>query len=198
NVEQLFYFIRKERAPLTPENLEENLQFGSVRGSPTASLLRLMNGIYTPYIFGNTSWPESIRNNFSANFHHFMTSLTDTRYNLQGQTVFYIPIEAMNVEAETAIEDKPLVQRLEITMVHWTRQIKEFLRAKEAVEMGESLGPLEVIEFWREQCTDLSGISKQLDKPGVKHIEHILKMAKSSYVEPFQNMSQQIQVRENH
>ncbi|XP_018428368.1 PREDICTED: dynein heavy chain 2, axonemal [Nanorana parkeri] len=190
---QFLYFVRKERAHLTPENLEESLQFGSVRGSYIAALLRLMNGIYAPYIFGNTSWPESMRNNFSANVHRFLAALTDTKYKLQGHTVLYIPIEAMNVEAGAAIKDKELVQRLETAMVHWTRQIKEVLSAQEAVEMGESSGPLEEIEFWRERCTDLSGIGKQLDKPGVKHIEHILQMAKSSYVGPFQKLSKQIQ-----
>ncbi|XP_077326811.1 dynein axonemal heavy chain 2 [Lithobates pipiens] len=193
NTDQLFYFIRKEGACLTPENLEENLQFGSVRGPSIPALLRMMNGIYAPLLSGNTSWPESIRNNFSTNFHRFMSALTDTRYKSQGQTVLYIPIEAMNVEAETAIKDKELVHRLETIMVHWTRQIKELLSAQEAVEMGESTGPLEEIAFWRERCTDLSGISKQLDKLGVKHIHHILEMAKSSYVGPFQKLSKQIQ-----
>ncbi|XP_040202767.1 dynein heavy chain 2, axonemal [Rana temporaria] len=193
NMKQFFYFVRKERAPLTPEDLEENLQFGSVRGSYIAALLRLMNGIYAPYIFGNTSWPESIHNNFSANVHRFLAALTDTRYKLQGHTALYIPIEALNVEAETAIKDKEMVQRLETAMVHWTRQIKEVLSAQEAVEIGESSGPLEEIEFWRERCTDLSGIGKQLDKPGVKHIQHILEMAKSSYVGPFRKLSKQIQ-----
>ncbi|KAM8972622.1 dynein axonemal heavy chain 2 [Pelodytes ibericus] len=193
NVEQLIYFIRKERASLTPENLEETLQFGSMRGSYIVALLRLMNGVYAPYIFSNTSWPESIRNNFSAHFHRFLAALTDTRYKLQGHTVLYIPIEAMNLEPLEAIRDKELVQRLETAMVHWTRQIKEVLSAQEAVEMGESSGPLEEIEFWRDRCTDLSGISQQLDKPGVKHIEQILEMAKSSYIGPFQKLSKQIQ-----
>ncbi|KAM4675882.1 dynein axonemal heavy chain 2 [Discoglossus pictus] len=192
-VEQLMYFIRKEQACLTSGNLEETLQFGTVRGSYIVALLRLMNGIYTPYIFSNTTWPESIRNNFSAHVHRFLAALTDTRYKLQGHTVLYIPIEAMNLEVETAVKDKELVQRLETAMVHWTRQIKEVLSAQEAVEMGESSGPLEEIEFWRDRCTDLSGISKQLDKPGVKHIEQILEKAKSSYVGPFLKLSKQIQ-----
>ncbi|XP_063786889.1 dynein axonemal heavy chain 2 [Pseudophryne corroboree] len=193
NVEQLVYFIRRERSSLVPENLQENLQFGCVRGPYIVALLRLMNGVYAPYIFSNTTWPESIRNNFSAHAHRFLAALTDIRYKLQGHTVLYIPIEAMNLNAEVAVKDKEMVQRLETAMVHWTRQIKEVLSAQEALEMGESSGPLEEIEFWRDRCTDLSGISTQLDKPGVKHIELILEMAKSSYVGPFRKLSKQIQ-----
>lgn len=79
-------------------------------------------------------------------------------------------------------------------MIHWTRQIKEVLSAQETVETGENLGPLEEIEFWRNRCMDLSGISKQLVKPGVKHIESVLRFAKSSYLAPFLKLAQQIQV----
>ncbi|XP_072006034.1 dynein axonemal heavy chain 2 [Engystomops pustulosus] len=193
NVEQLMYFIRKEQVPLTPENMEEELQFGSLRGSYIVALLRLMNGVYSPYIFSDSSWPDSIRNDFLAHVHRFLATLTDTRYKLQGHTVLYIPIEAMNLPPQEAVTDKELVQRLETAMVHWTRQIKEVLSAQEAVEMRESSGPLEEIEFWRDRCADLSGISSQLDQPGVRHIELILALAKSSYIGPFQKLSKQIQ-----
>lgn len=80
------------------------------------------------------------------------------------------------------------------SMIHWTRQIKEVLSTQESVEIGENLGPLEEIEFWHNRCTDLSGISKQLVKQGVKHIETILQLAKSSYLSPFLKLAQQIQV----
>ncbi|XP_078526452.1 dynein axonemal heavy chain 2 isoform X1 [Lissotriton helveticus] len=193
SVDQIMYFIRKENATLRPETLEDNLQFGSVRGGHIEALLRLMNGIYAPQFFSITSWPESIKNHFAAQLHRFLASLTDTRYKLQGHTVLYIPIEAMNIQPEKAIQDKELVQRLETCMVHWTRQIKEVLSAQEALETGENSGPLEEIEFWADRVSDLSGISQQLDKPGVKHIEAILQLSKSSYITPFQKLSKQIQ-----
>lgn len=62
--------------------------------------------------------------------------------------------------------------------------------------MGENLGPLEEIEFWLNRCMDLSGISKQLVKQGVTHIESILRLARSSYLAPFVKLAQQIQVCE--
>lgn len=60
--------------------------------------------------------------------------------------------------------------------------------------MSENSGPLEEIEFWKNRCSDLSGISSQLDKPGVKKISHILELAKSSYTAPFTKLSGQIKV----
>lgn len=60
--------------------------------------------------------------------------------------------------------------------------------------MAENSGPLEEIEFWKNRCTDLSGITTQLDKPGVKRIALILETAKSSYVAPFLRLAGQIKV----
>uniref|UniRef100_A0A8C8ZZR2 Dynein axonemal heavy chain 2 n=1 Tax=Prolemur simus TaxID=1328070 RepID=A0A8C8ZZR2_PROSS len=190
---QIVYFIRQAPVPITPENFEATVQYGTVRGSYIPALLRLLGGVFAPQIFTNKTWPESIRNHFASHLHRFLACLTDTRYKLEGHTVLYIPTEAMNMKPEVVVKDKELVQRLETSMIHWTRQIKEVLSAQETVEIGENSGPLEEIEFWRNRCTDLSGISKQLVKQGVKHIESILRLAKSSYLAPFMKLAQQIQ-----
>lgn len=79
-------------------------------------------------------------------------------------------------------------------MVHWTRQIKEVLASQEAVETSENAGPLEEIDFWRNRCTDLSGISEQLQKDGVIRVQQILEHSKSSYVTSFKKLSKLIQV----
>ncbi|CAH6786111.1 Dnah2 [Phodopus roborovskii] len=190
---QIVYFIRQAPVPITPENFDATVQFGTVRGAYIPALLRLLSGVYVPQIFMNTTWPESIRNHFVSHLHRFLACLTDTRYKLEGHTVLYIPAEAINMDPEVVVKDKELVQRLETSMIHWTRQIKEVLSAQESVETGENLGPLEEIEFWHNRCMDLSGISKQLVKKGVKHIESILLLSKSSYLAPFMKLAQQIQ-----
>ncbi len=51
-------------------------------------------------------------------------------------------------------------------MIHWTRQIKEVLSSQDALQTAENAGPLEEIDFWKNRCADLSGISDQLDKRG--------------------------------
>lgn len=79
-------------------------------------------------------------------------------------------------------------------MVHWTRQIKEVLASQEAVETSENAGPMEEIDFWRNRCADLSGISEQLQKEGVIRVQQILEHSKSSYVASFKKLSKLIQV----
>ena len=60
-------------------------------------------------------------------------------------------------------------------------------------ESTESSGPLEEIEFWRRRCDDLSGISDQLNRDEVKKITKVLEIAKSSYLDQFQRLSNLIQ-----
>jgi len=53
-----------------------------------------------------------------------MASLTETAWDAQGKTMLYIPLEPIG-QPEVAAKQKDLVQRLESTLIHWTRQIKE-------------------------------------------------------------------------
>ena len=56
--------------------------------------------------------------------HRFMASLTETAWDQRGTTTLYIPSEDLD-NSELAAKQKDLVQRLESTLIHWTRQIKE-------------------------------------------------------------------------
>ena len=98
---------------ITPDNFLKVVQFGTVTGGQIESLLRMMTGIYAPTFFENTSWPDSIKNDFSAQLHKFLASLTDTRWKMDGKTVLYVPNEGIKMDNELAAKDKDLVQRLE-------------------------------------------------------------------------------------
>jgi dynein heavy chain len=111
----------------------------------------------------------------------------------KGKTVLYIPSENV-ADARAAAKDKDLVQRLETTVIHWTRQIKEVVNAQDHVtHSADSSGPLDEIEFWRRRTVDLSGISEQLQLDGVRNIVAVLEAAKSSYLGPFDVLAKLIQ-----
>ncbi|XP_071375886.1 dynein axonemal heavy chain 2, partial [Centroberyx affinis] len=192
-VEQLAYFIRASEAVIAAETFEMAVQFGTVRGDATQSLLRLMNGVHVPLVTLGTSWPESIKNNYTTRMHRFLTSLTDARFKMMGNTVLYIPAEGLQHSPEEASKDKELVQRLQIVVIHWTRQIKELLSAQETAEGKDNSGPLEEIAFWKSRCADLLGISQQLRKPAVKHIKSILQLSKSTYIQAFCKLAKEIE-----
>lgn len=108
------------------------------------------------------------------------------------------------------------MERLEITVIHWARQIKEVVSNPEMAHHMDNTGPLEEIEVrtgvlsardqrsslrdqvWRSRTVDLSGISEQLNRPEVKRIMEILKIAGSSYVKDFDDQAAMIQTGANY
>jgi dynein heavy chain len=141
----------------------------------------------------NNNWPDSIKKDFTGQLHKFMASLTETTNQAQGKTVLYVPSESIT-HYEEAAKDKDLVQRLESTAIHWTRQIKEVVNNQDnAAQSNETSGPLEEIKFWGDRVDDLTGISTQLNQQGVKSIVAVLEVTKSSYLEPFHVLSRSIQ-----
>ena len=79
---------------------------------------------------------------------------------------------------ENAAKQKDLVQRLETTLIHWTRQIKEVVNRQDDGEDAEDAGPLAEVRFWGDRTLDLSGIHNQLERNGVKQIVAVLDLAK--------------------
>ncbi|KAA0188249.1 Dynein heavy chain axonemal, partial [Fasciolopsis buskii] len=193
--DELNYFLYipdPHRTNITPENFDIRVQYGSISGRGIESLLRIMSTIFAPAFFSNTTWPDSIRNDFALQLQRFMSALTDARWKLENKTVLYLPNENLDQSAEVAAKNKDLVNRFEMIVIHWTRQIKTVLNSQNTTDEVEGTGPLEEIEFWRNRCEDLTGISRQLDKPAVKHITDILTSAKSSYVAAFMRLADEI------
>ncbi|XP_047429543.1 dynein axonemal heavy chain 2 [Mugil cephalus] len=192
-VEQLFYFIRLPGAVIAVQTFELGVQVGTVRGDSVQRLLHDMSSSHVPPIALSTYMEKSIKDSYTADLHCYLASLTDDMYTKLDKTVLYIPMEALQLSPEVASKDKQLVQRLEIAMIHWTDQIRELLSAQEIVKLRDSCGPLQEIAFWKRCSAKLLDISQQLQRPGVKHIENILKVAKSVYVQRFCKQAKDIQ-----
>ncbi|KAA3679117.1 dynein heavy chain, axonemal [Paragonimus westermani] len=192
---ELNYFIQvpdPQGVPISSDNFDLRIQYGSIVGKGIESLLRIMSTIFAPAFFANKTWPDSIKNDFALQLQRFMSALTDARWKLENKTVLYMPNENFDIPAEVAAKNKDLVNRFEMIVIHWTRQIKAVLNSQNTTDELEGTGPLDEIEFWRNRCEDLTGISRQLDKPQIKHIRDILTAAKSSYVAAFIRLSDEI------
>ncbi|RQM24639.1 hypothetical protein B5M09_005107 [Aphanomyces astaci] len=183
----IMYFVKNGQVSVKPTTAVTALQFGTIHGEGISSLLQLMNTFYMQRLQQETSWPESIQKEFTAQFYRFMSSLTETVSRGCGKTVLYLPPIALD---KANYKDKDLLQQLESTVIHWTRQIKEVVNNQDNAHDAEGAGPLEEIKFWEHRTEDLSGITDQLNRPGVKDIVDILSLAKSSYLQPFETLSQ--------
>ncbi|XP_035806180.2 dynein axonemal heavy chain 2 [Amphiprion ocellaris] len=189
-VEQLCYFIPTPGAKITAETFDAVIQFGTVRGDPLQSLFNHMTCLHAPAISMSTFRGKD---SYICNMHCFLMGLADELSKRSGNTMLYIPMEALQCSPEEAIKDKKLVQRMEIVMIHWTSQIKEQLDAQDTLTIRDDYGPLQEIEFWRSRSAKLLAICRQLQKPGVKTIETILKLVRSPYVERFCALAKEMQ-----
>nr|CAH8839495.1 unnamed protein product [Trichobilharzia regenti] len=177
---------------VTVDNFDLRIQFGSISGSAIQRLLSVMSAVFAPNLFANASWPDSIHNDFALQLQRFMSSLTDARWKLENKTVLYMPTEGLDLLPEIAAKNKELVNRFEMIIIHWTRQIKTVLNSQNVIDEIEGTGPLDEIEFWRNRCEDLTGISLQLDRPTIKHITEISTIAKSTYITAFLKLADEI------
>ena len=182
------YFLRPSSGGLSKENVSKEVQFGSVggKGLSMTSLKRIMEGFVEKQVAHN---PE-----LSGHFHRCMANLTDTVHHADGTTVLYCPTFVYQSVPEAA-QDKERLQIMESVVIHWTRQIKEVVNNHDSSTSAETAGPLDEIEFWKGRAYDFVGIQRQLEGDGVCRIIEVLQYAKSSYIGPFQTLTQQIVAR---
>ena len=88
------YFVRNPQISLSPENIVEQVQYGVFCPNSIESLTRLMDGVFVPFVVGNTMLPGSVRRSLTGQMHRFMANLTETSHSAHGRTVLYLPQEA--------------------------------------------------------------------------------------------------------
>jgi dynein heavy chain len=171
---------------------------------PQAALLQLLSGVFLPQLSApDGRWPESARREFLSTTHRFLASLTEAVHAAGGRTVLYIPAGdglAGRPPGEAA-RDRALTQRLETTVIHWTRQVRGALRKAEQLDAaaGGPLGgdggggggpgnggPLAEIAFWRQRADDLGGLDAQLASREVRDVAAVLVACGSGYLADFE------------
>jgi len=191
---EFYYFIKPEtvQEPISGENIESVLLFGRVDERPLDNILDYMNLMFVPAIKSEQKWPESVKKEFMGQLHRFMAILTEESHTRKGTTVLYIPNEDLS-DLELAVRDKDLVQRLESTLIHWTRQIRKVVTNQDSQQENESAGPLKEIAHWQKRTVNLSRIKDQLAKPELQRVIKVLEQASSSYLKVFSELASQIE-----
>jgi dynein heavy chain len=60
------------------------------------------------------------------------------------------------------VRDKDLLQRLESTVIYWTRQIKDVVSNQDAQASQESTSPLDELEHWKNRTQNLKSLTTRL------------------------------------
>jgi len=115
-----FFLKRCGNDPVVASMLSTQLLVGQIDGNPLDDLLQKMNAEYVPKLLGENDWPDGVRKEFQANLNKFMATITEESQQAKGRTYLYIPEETIT-DTHTACKDKDLLQRLESTVIYWTR-----------------------------------------------------------------------------
>jgi dynein heavy chain len=190
--EFMYFFKRDPGAQITEANLRESVVFGLSRGDLLDGLVAQMNNIYVPVALLEHGWPDNVRKDFTSQVQKFMATVTEMTYQAKGKTVLYIPQDSFT-NLEIAAKDKDIVQRLEMALIHWTRQIKEVTTQQDSMQEGDgNNGPLDEIRFWEARDNNLSRLHEQLQSSKLQRILTILEMAKSQYLKSFRSLENDI------
>jgi dynein heavy chain len=145
-------------------------------------LLETMKTDYAKKLLADNSWPDGVRKEFMSNLHQFMAFLNVSTYEARGQTYLYIPEEDLNDE-DAASKDKDLLQRLESTVIQWTRQIKDLVSNQDSPSGHSDDSPLDEIAYWKKRTANLNVLNQRLKMKELKQIIKVLEAANSSYLE---------------
>ena len=197
---------QNQHSSIDENNISSIVYWGTFFGSPESSLISLIKNLFLPDVRANKSWPITLKKDLTATLERFMTNMNDVSCSVSGKTILYIPQDDLENIKECAA-DKELVQRLESSVIHWTRQIKATLNSQELTGRGqesvEDASPLAELAFWSSRSADLSGIEQQLKDPNLMRIVEVLQHAKSSYLQNFLTLAEHIEAktleaRDNH
>jgi len=150
-----------------------------------------MDSTYLPAFRKEEGWPDAVKKEFIAHLHKFMATFVECSQKEKNITELYIPQEDLS-DWQEAAKDKDLIQRLESTLIHWTRQIKDVVMNQNSQQDREKEGPLDEIKHWNFRCYNLGLIHKQLEKPQLQRILKVLQNADSSYLNNFNALSKRI------
>jgi dynein heavy chain len=191
-VTEFMYFYKRDlQKPCTNANLNTQVMFGCSRGDLLDNLLGLMNHVYVPVSLAHQGWPDNVKKDFTSQVQKFMSTVTEMTAQGKGQTVLYIPQDSF-INLEAAAKDKDIVQRLEMALIYWTRQIKEVTTQQDSATEGEHSGPLDEIEFWHKRDNNLSRLHDQLQSANLQRLLKILEFSKSAYLKEFRSLEERI------
>lgn len=154
---------------------------------PLDDLLNRMNNEYMNKFLGENDWPDGVKKDFVASLHNFMHTINEYSNLSKGKTSLYIPNEDLD-DVDACATDKDLMQRLETTVIFWTRQIKELVTNQDVGNSGEINTPLDEIKHWEDRNSNLESMANRLNDSKLKKIVEVLDRAQSAYLAPFNEL----------
>jgi len=137
-------------------------------------------------------WSDLVSKDLMDKFHVFLAHTYVTIGQVKGRTLLPKPPDDVTSSEKTSSKDK--AQLLELSIVHWTRQIKNVLKQdpESALKNGNHPDPLVEVDFWKNKSENLNEICNQLNSERIKKVLKFLEQNKSTYTGPFSKLQKEV------
>ena len=191
-----FYFLKLMAEKITMENIDQLVISGDISDIPLEHFSLVANEVYLPLLVNtsvNQRWPEVLAKEVMSNFHHMLANLYVTIGETNGSTLLPLPPPS---DADTLAggEGQERIHALENSIINWTRQIKNILKAdpESQLKAGKNVGPEVEIEFWKFISSNLTSIHEQLVGEKINGVIGVLEETKSAHVPAFRRLCEDV------
>ena len=165
---------------------------GDFSDVPLEHFSLVANEVYLPLLQRTAvvqRWPEVLTKEVLGNFHQMLANMYVTIGETRGSTLLPLPPPATE-GAEGSTGEQERVHELENSIIVWTRQIKNILKAdpEQQLKAGKHVGPEVEVNFWKFKSSNLSSIHDQLIGENINSVIRVLEETKSAHVPSFRRL----------
>ena len=166
--------------------------------SPLEHLNLVAEEIYVPMLMKTAAtkrWPQALTSEVMANFHRLINDIYVTIGEVQGTTKLPLPPPESGAGSagDTSARAHKRSSELEATVMSWTKQIKNILRADPEAKLKQpppecNVGPEVEIKFWNFKAKNLISINEQLEGEKISSLRDNLHKANSPLAPAFEEL----------
>ncbi|KAF4665135.1 hypothetical protein FOL47_004778 [Perkinsus chesapeaki] len=166
----------------------------------------LLNGAYSSALsnpLNQRGWSDLISKDLLGKFYAFLSTLHVTHGLMEGRTV--LPLPPKETTQPPPPSDGPGVQQaiakdrvhaLESSLITWTKQVKHVLKQEPEAALKDpnrNPEPMVEVEFWTLKANNLNSVHDQLQAADLRKVLSVLEDNKSTYVEPFKKLQNEVE-----
>ncbi|XP_053350448.1 dynein axonemal heavy chain 5 [Clarias gariepinus] len=204
------FFLRNTDKAITTANVSQEVNFGMLdctNGNFLQSLERFFTQVTYPALRSHEDWgvvKEGQRDSFVQDFllsiDKFICSLSSARKNLENK----FQLERITCAPElshlqepadfsNAASNSELVERLELVLLCWTKQIEQVLTESEQMRKeADNIGPSVELEHWKKQMMIFNSVLDEMKQPEVKKVMGVLQVARSKALNKWKEMDENV------
>ena len=117
---------------------------------------------------------EEKNHDMKTTFQKFISQIEHSTQQVSGTVNIKLPEKIEDIDDQTALNDKVLIDKFVVLMEDWTKTIRNILQEQLKKKTDPNSAYAE-IEFWRNKSATLSTLHQQLQNPFVATVKRVRK-----------------------